>query len=272
MLLNRYFALIAILAAPLVVLSEDLGDELFAAVRKSDVQAVRALLAKGADVNAKSPYGQTPLFFACDRGNLQIVTMLLEKGADVNAKDTFYNSTALSWAAMKKRVEIVKLLLDKGADDVEGVLMSGIGDGNADMVKAALATGKLKPSQLSNALAAAEKQKKVEMAALLKDAGAKTRTPATFQVPPETLALYTGRYQGGRGGTEMEMTVKVENGKLTVLANGGPLTLAAIDNTHFRGVEFDQVEFEFLSTEGKVTGMKAVQGGNTMEFKRLEAK
>src|SRR5690242_1443895 len=93
----RYCALIVVIAAPLF--SDELGDQLLAAVRKSDVAGVRALLAKGADVNAKSPYGATPLFFACDRGNLEIVKLLLDRGAEVNVQDTFYNSTALSWAA-----------------------------------------------------------------------------------------------------------------------------------------------------------------------------
>jgi Ankyrin repeats (3 copies)/Domain of unknown function (DUF3471) len=268
----RYFALVALLAAPLPLLSDELGEELLAAARKSNVEVVKTLLAKGADVNAKSPYGQTPLFFACDRGNIEIVKMLLDKGADLNVKDTFYNSTALTWAAQNKRVEVVKLLLDKGANGADEVLMSGVEAENVDMIKAALSSGKLKPADLTNALAAAEKAKKDNLAAMLKQAGAKPRPPANFQVAPETLATYAGKYQGGRGGTEMEMNVSVENGKLKATTPGTPLTLAAIDNTHFRGVEFDQVEFEFLSQQGKVTGMKLVQGGFAMEFKRVEAK
>jgi hypothetical protein len=143
----------------------------------------------------------------------------------------------------------------------------GSGRETRTFVKAALATGKLKPAQLSNALGAAEKAKKPEIATVLKDAGAKPRAPANFQVAPETLASYAGRYQGGRGGTEMEIAVKVENGKLIAASPGGPLTLAAIDTTHFRGVEFDQVEVEFVPG-----GMKLIQGGNTIDFKRMEAK
>ena len=44
----------------------DPGEDLLAAVRKSDAERVKAL-AQGADVNAKSPYGATGLFFAADR-------------------------------------------------------------------------------------------------------------------------------------------------------------------------------------------------------------
>src|SRR5262245_23090119 len=96
-------ALILALAAgfPLLLPAEDLNEELLAQTRRGDIEAVRALLAKGADVNAKSPYGSTPLFFACDRGYTEIVKLLLEKGVDMNVKDTFYNATAIAWAAQR---------------------------------------------------------------------------------------------------------------------------------------------------------------------------
>ncbi len=61
--------------------ASDANEDLLAAVRKQDVPAVKALLDKGANVNAKSPYGATPLFFAADRGNLEIIKILLDRGA-----------------------------------------------------------------------------------------------------------------------------------------------------------------------------------------------
>jgi hypothetical protein len=268
-----YYLLFAVLLAGAPVWADDLNEQLLAAVRKSNVAAVKDLLAKGADANTKSSYGQTPLFFACDRGNVEIVKMLLEKGVDVNAKDTFYNSTAMSWAAMKQNVEVVRLLLDKGASDVDGVLMSGVQNGNADMVKVAIASGKLKPAALTNALAMAEKQKKPEIEAVLKDAGAQPRAEAKAQVPAEVLSSYAGRYLGGRGGTEMEISVGFADGKLSLTVTGQkPLTLAAVSSTLFRGVEFDQVEIEFVSKDGAVTGMNLMQSGQTLAFKRVGAK
>src|SRR5271156_935481 len=103
---------------------QDVAEDLLAATRKGDVAQVKALLDKGADVNSKSPYGSTPLFFACDRGNLEIVKLLIDRGADVNVEDTFYHETALGWATSKDRVAIVKLLLDHGAKSAGNVVMA----------------------------------------------------------------------------------------------------------------------------------------------------
>ena len=94
----------------------DAGEDLLAAVRKGDAARVKALLEQGADVNTKSPYGATGLFFAADRGNMEIMKILLDHGADVKVKDTFYGATALTWAVNKSNVDMVTLLLAHGAD------------------------------------------------------------------------------------------------------------------------------------------------------------
>ena len=50
------------------------------------------------------------------------------------------------------------------------------------------------------------------------------------------------------------------------------LTLAAIDNTHFRGIEFDGIEIEFPAGDGAPSGLTIVQEGNRVEFKRAGTK
>src|SRR5258708_18479040 len=143
--------------------ASDANEDLLAAVRKQDVPSVKALLDKGANVNAKSPYGATPLFFAADRGNMEIIKLLLDKGADVNVKDTFYGATALTWAAEKGRVEIIKLLLTRGAAGADDVLESGVEKGNLEMVEAALETKTVKPEALTSALVDATKENRTEI-------------------------------------------------------------------------------------------------------------
>ena len=52
-----------------------------------DCSVLRLLLERGADVNARTKVGSTPLHMASSRGALEIVRLLLEYGADVEAKD-----------------------------------------------------------------------------------------------------------------------------------------------------------------------------------------
>uniref|UniRef100_A0A7C1GC84 Zinc-ribbon domain-containing protein n=1 Tax=Thermofilum adornatum TaxID=1365176 RepID=A0A7C1GC84_9CREN len=93
-----------------------LDEELHQAVRDEDVARVRELLKKGANVNARDIYGDTPLHNAAGRGYADVARILLEHGAYVNAKDSLYGWTPLHFAAFEGHVDVVKLLLEHGAD------------------------------------------------------------------------------------------------------------------------------------------------------------
>lgn len=89
------------------------GDLLFALWnRKKD--CAQAYLDKGADINEKVS-GKTTLMIASDRGYLDIVKTLLAKGAEVNAKSDDAK-TALMAAAYNGHAEVIKVLLNAGAD------------------------------------------------------------------------------------------------------------------------------------------------------------
>ena len=85
-----------------------LNDQLYEAARKGDVAEVKAVLDKGADVNAKFRYGATALFKAAERGYTEVVKLLIERGADVNVKDTFYGATAMTWALNKEHTGVIR--------------------------------------------------------------------------------------------------------------------------------------------------------------------
>jgi ankyrin repeat protein len=113
----------------------------------TDLEKVRLLLAKGANVNARSKQGATPLLIAAiDDGASEVVKLLLEAGADVKATDGSH-STVLLAAASANDLASVKLLLQKGADvnarDDFGFtpLMNAAAEGNAEMVRMLLARG-----------------------------------------------------------------------------------------------------------------------------------
>jgi ankyrin repeat protein len=75
---------------------------------------VQRLLAAEADPNA-APSGAPPLVTCSAAGAENAVRMLLARGADVNAADTFRRQTPLMWAAAENHSAIVKLLIETGA-------------------------------------------------------------------------------------------------------------------------------------------------------------
>ena len=79
---------------------------------------VRILEMRSIDVEARvggEENGDTCLMTAAFNGHLAICRLLLDKGAQVDAK-SWDGWTPLHWAALRGRVEIVRLLCDHGAD------------------------------------------------------------------------------------------------------------------------------------------------------------
>jgi ankyrin repeat protein len=85
------------------------------ATKQGDVEKVRLLLEKGADINSKDQHGQTALMNATHAGQVELVRLLIEKGADLNVTAK-YNLTALMLALIIHQVEIAQLLIEAGAD------------------------------------------------------------------------------------------------------------------------------------------------------------
>ena len=87
--------------------------------RGGNVQRVRDLLDRGADVNVRNHKGQTALHCAAKAGFEPIVALLLERGADVNAKD-HKGATPLATALRSKiknkdrLAAVIGLLTDAG--------------------------------------------------------------------------------------------------------------------------------------------------------------
>lgn len=243
---------------------QQLNDQLYEAARKGDAAEVKALLDKGADVNAKFRYGATAIFKAADSGHVEVVKLLIERGADVTVRDTFYQATAMTWALGKGHIEVVRALLEKSSGEVDEVLMTGAREGKAALVQVALDKGGAKPETLTAALAAATTAGKAEIVEALKKAGAK---PAP-EVDAATLQTYVGKYKSEQG-SEVSLTVK--DGKLFVTPPGQqPFEMSAIDKATFRPVAFDGIVISVVVESDKVTGFNFKQGPNTTLFKKIE--
>ena len=85
------------------------------AALRGDVNAVKDLLDKGADVNEWADYLGTPLHQAAGKGHANVVALLIEKGANVNTVGPF-GFTALAYAATYGHTSTAKLLIERGAD------------------------------------------------------------------------------------------------------------------------------------------------------------
>lgn len=241
---------------------QELNDQLYEAVRKGDPAAVTAALDKGADVNAKFRYGTTALFKAAERGNPEVTKVLLDHGAEVNIKDTFYGATPISWALQNDHLDVVRLLLQKGSEGADDVLITGVQQNKEEVVKMALDSGKLKPEDMTPALALSMSANTTAITDMLKKAGA---TPP-LQIDDATLQSYVGKYKGESG---PEATISAKDGKLSV-AGFGPqvIALMAVDKTTFRPIAFSGFTLTFNVEGDKVTSMTFKGGPTTNVMKR----
>ena len=117
------------------------------AVMNRDAAAVRALLAKKADVNAPQPDGTTALVWAARADDAQLVDLLLAAGANAKAASRD-GVTALSQASQNGNASIIEKLLRAGADvnatllsTGETALMEAARTGNIDALKVLLDHG-----------------------------------------------------------------------------------------------------------------------------------
>lgn len=86
------------------------------AAERGDVEAVRALLREGADVNAAQGDGMTALHWASLENRAELVQLLLYAGAQVEPTTRLGGYTPLHLAAQKGFVDVVSTLLAGGAD------------------------------------------------------------------------------------------------------------------------------------------------------------
>ncbi|CAH2235640.1 MULTISPECIES: ankyrin repeat domain-containing protein [unclassified Wolbachia] len=84
-----------------------------AAIRE-EMDMVKCLISKGANVDAKDGHDRTPLYWAIESGGFDMVKLLIDKGADIDAKDEDGNTPL--YVAVIRELDIVKHLIDKGAD------------------------------------------------------------------------------------------------------------------------------------------------------------
>ena len=173
----------------------------------NEIDAVKTLLADGADVNAKNEQNVTALFMASYKGNIDIVHLLLASGADVSVKTTS-SDTALIVASQNGHNEVLKALLKKKPDvnarnnkGATGLILASYA-GHTDVVRTLLASGADVNMETYNdkstALSSAQKGNHPAIVALLKQSGANDMDvpePA-HESDPDVTALVSFKKSG----------------------------------------------------------------------------
>lgn len=95
------------------------GDDLYELIESivyyNNIDAFKALIDAGVDVNLDNKYGWTLLHITIRRDRREMVEYLLEKGADINKIDGV-GWTPLMESIMDDMTELCGYLLEKGAD------------------------------------------------------------------------------------------------------------------------------------------------------------
>src|SRR4030095_8127724 len=135
----------ALCAAWIAASAGESDDRLYSAIRANDLRLIKTLLDEGVSANAEGPDGITPLMVAAETGSLDAMKMLIDRHADVNAKNS-YGSTALMWSVTDPKK--VRLLLDHGADvnvaarsGRTALIIASFANPSAEVVRMLLAKG-----------------------------------------------------------------------------------------------------------------------------------
>jgi hypothetical protein len=257
--MHRIAFLIA--AGALTLAAADINDDLLAAARQGDLNTVRTLVEKGASVEAKTPYGQTPLYLAAMSGREPVVQFLLDKGAKTDVTDTFYKASMLDFVLERKHYGVAKMIIAKGNGKADDQLKAVADAGQADLVQIVLDKGKPSQAALDSTYEGALEEKKADVAALLKKAGAHEPAPPVA-IDAKVLESYAGTYKTDQ--IPLDIKVFVKEGKLYLQATGqSEFAPKPKTPTLFVFPQYG-LEVEFDSP----TSFTLRQGGGTFKFKK----
>ncbi|MCL2284176.1 MAG: ankyrin repeat domain-containing protein [Fibromonadales bacterium] len=180
--------------------------DIFAAAKGGTVDDVRYFVEKkGININVKNNTDWTPSHFAQCNSNVEVLKYLISKGADVNAKtkatEAETDVTPLHAAIFGGKVDFVKVLISAGADvnvktdDGLTPLHVAAMEGYVEIAKILISSG-AKLNETSNAggtaLHEAVKENRVEIATILVSAGADVNFKIGKIPSPLEFAKYIG--------------------------------------------------------------------------------
>ena len=119
-------AVVVVLAVAAVLAAAPSATPVADAARAGDVDAVRALLQQGADVNGAHGDGMSALHWAAQRGDRQMAEILVYAGAKVTAVTRIGQYTPLHVASTAGNASLIELLLESGGDVAAPTTTGGV--------------------------------------------------------------------------------------------------------------------------------------------------
>jgi ankyrin repeat protein len=173
------------------------ADDLYAAIRTNDLTRIGSLVKTPADANARGEFGNTPLMSAAVAGSLDAMKLLIARGADVNAQNAL-GTTALTMSVTEP--DKVQLLIDsKAAINLASgpgrtpLFVAAMTDGSAAVVRLLLSRGadvKTTDSLMNTVLHAAAVGDDIETIRVVLDAGVDVNAANVTGYTPLIAAAY----------------------------------------------------------------------------------
>ncbi len=92
------------------------ASPLYLAAKSGNADLIEQLIEADANPNITMPMGETPIMTAARAGSARGVELMLRAGADVNASEQSREQTALMWATAQGHVDVARALIEAGAD------------------------------------------------------------------------------------------------------------------------------------------------------------
>ncbi len=191
------------ITTPPLAFPAGMNGEVLKASAAADILKIKDLINSGADANAKSEDGWTPLMFISEIGNKEIANLLIDKGANINEKNN-QGQTPLFFAAHWGQAELVNFLIEKGAninaqmDDGRSVLTDAIDMNRVEIAKVLIVRGadvNLKSKNGRTALMAASIKNHPDVVRLLIEKGADVNAKSDKDTTALRLAVKLGNVE-----------------------------------------------------------------------------
>lgn len=184
---RTWLAMAALLCGlPAFSAERDMDAALRAAAERNDAPGFQALLARGADVNARDAQQDTAFLIAARNGHSALVQAALAAGADLKSLNR-YGSTALMGPSYRGHVDTVRVLLGTAIDVhhvnnlgwtalLEAIVLGTDGPAHREIVRLLIAGGSdvnARDREGVAALAHAQRKGQVDVVHMLRAAGAR---------------------------------------------------------------------------------------------------